>query len=131
MYSDLILFDGICNLCNGWVQFIIKRDKEKRFRFGALQSEAAQNILQQLPHLQNINSVIFISDGKAFTQSRAVLEIFRLLGYPWKLFYGFIILPPFLRNYLYNILAQYRYKWFGKRDSCMMPDDKLKERFID
>ena len=96
-----------------------------------MQSEAAQNILQQHPHLQNINSVIFISDGKAFTQSRAVLEIFSLLGYPWKLFYAFIILPPVIRNFLYNFVARYRYKWFGKRDSCMMPDDKLKERFID
>ncbi len=70
-------------------------------------------------------------NGKAYTQSSAVLEIFRLLGFPWKLLYVFKILPPVIRNFLYNLLARYRYKWFAKRDSCMMPDDKLKERFID
>ena len=130
MNSYLILFDGICNLCNGWVQFIIKHDKKKQFRFGALQSEAAQNILK-VQSLHNINSVVLIMNGKAYTQSSAVLEIFRLLGFPWKLLYVFKILPPVIRNFLYNLLARYRYKWFAKRDSCMMPDDKLKERFID
>jgi predicted DCC family thiol-disulfide oxidoreductase YuxK len=128
---SIILFDGVCNLCNGFVQFVIRRDERKCFIFGALQSEKAKEILSHfnLPK-ENFKTIILIEDDKVFTQSTAVLKIAKQLN-GWKLFYAFIIIPKFIRDFVYSIVSKYRYKIFGKRDACMIPTPELKGRFLD
>ena len=128
----IILFDGVCNLCNRAVQFVLKRDKLKRFRFASLQGEAGQRYLQQynLP-ANDLNSFILIDGDRFYTKSSAALRMLRLLGGGWKLLYGFIIVPPFIRNGVYSLIAKNRYRWFGKRDTCWIPTPELKSRFLD
>ena len=131
MEQKIILFDGVCNLCNGFVQFIIKRDRNAIFKFAALQSDYGQAFLKS----QNLNpvelkSVILIEGEKIYTQSTAALKITRYLDGAWKLGYAFIIVPQFIRNGFYKIVSKYRYKWFGKKDQCMVPNTELKNRFL-
>ena len=128
---NIILFDGVCNLCNGFVKFIIQQDKSGRFKMASLQSAAAIELLEKkgVSNFPN-NSIVYISDDKVYFKSTAVLGILKRLGYPWKALYVFIILPEFIRDGLYNIIARNRYRIFGKRDQCMLPDDKIKERFL-
>lgn len=128
---SIILFDGVCNLCNGAVQFVIKHDKQKHFMFASLQSDAGQQLLKQhqLPQ-QSFNSFILIENNKAFIKSTAALMVAKQLNGIIKLLYGFIILPPFIRNAVYNFIAKNRYKWFGKKDTCMMPTQDLTSRFL-
>ena len=127
----VILFDGVCNLCSGSVQFILKRDKEKKFLFASLQSAYGQNILNQfaLP-TDTFNSFILLEDGKIFTRSTAALKMFsQLKGWKWvKLFW---IVPKFIRDAVYNLIAKNRYKWFGKKDECWIPTPELKARFLE
>lgn len=132
MYQPVILFDGICNLCNRSVQFIIRKDKKKEFRFASLQGKTGQELLKKfdLP-VNNLNSFVLVVDGKAYTRSTAALTIARRLGGGWRLFYAFIIIPHFIRDAFYNIIAKNRYRWFGKRDECMLPSPDLQERFLD
>lgn len=126
----LVLFDGVCNLCDSSVQFIIKRDPKKRFRFTFLQSDLGQKFLRQLKQPTEIlESVILIYGGKAYFESSAALHILKIIGGLWALFYAFIVIPSFLRNFIYRIIAKNRYRWFGKKDSCMMPTPDIKERF--
>ncbi len=130
--NPIIFFDGLCNLCVGSVQFIIKRDQQKQFRFASLQSTFGENILQQFElNENNINSFILLEDGKIFTQSTAALKVCRQLSGAWKLLYGFIILPAFIRDYFYSIIANNRYKWFGKKETCWLPTEELKHLFIE
>jgi predicted DCC family thiol-disulfide oxidoreductase YuxK len=129
--SKLILFDGVCNLCNGFVQFVIKNDKKKLFKFGSLQSENSKSILLNLGVEQNLKTVILIDDGVAYFKSDAALQIMMQLQFPFKILYIFIIVPRFIRNWVYDFIAKYRYKFFGKKDTCMVPSQELKERFID
>jgi predicted DCC family thiol-disulfide oxidoreductase YuxK len=128
----IVLFDGVCNLCNRSVQFIIKKDKKKQFRFASLQGNAGQELLKKfkLP-ADNFNSFILIEGDHIYTRSTAVLQMLRKLGGSWKLFYGFIIVPKFIRNAVYNWIARNRYKWYGKREKCMIPTPELKERFLE
>lgn len=129
--KQVILFDGVCNFCNYWVNFAIKRDKKKKLHFTPLQGETAKLLLPQYNlHTTSLSSVIFIDAGKAYTQSSAALRIAKHLDGGWKLFYGFIIIPKFIRDFFYNIIARNRYKWYGKKDSCMVPTPELKERFL-
>ena len=130
--KSIILFDGVCNLCNNSVKFIIKRDKKKRFLFTSLQSDAARDILLQF-QLKNseMDSIILIENGKFYQRSTAILKIIRHLPYPWKLSYGLIVIPRFIRDLMYRIIARKRYKWFGKRDTCIVPTKELKNRFLD
>lgn len=127
----IILFDGICNLCNGAVQYVIKHDSDAVFQFASLQSEAGQNLLQQfqLPK-NNFNSFVLIEDGKAYIKSTAALKVAKQLKGGIKLLYGFIIVPSFIRNAVYNIIANNRYKWFGKKNECMIPTPSLQTRFL-
>lgn len=130
--GHIILFDGICNLCNGSVQFVIRQDKKKLFKFASLQSETGQSLLRQRDFdTKSMDSFVLISEGKYYTQSTAALKVLKLLGGRWSILYLFIFIPAFIRNAVYNFIARNRYRWFGKRDSCMMPDEKLKERFLD
>jgi predicted DCC family thiol-disulfide oxidoreductase YuxK len=129
--KPIIFFDGVCNLCNNSVQFVIKRDKEAKFRFASLQSAAGQEILQQFQLSQNdFNSFLLFQEGKLFTRSTAALKVLsQLKGWKWARVFQWV--PPFVRNGVYNLIARNRYKWFGKRDECMMPTPDLKARFID
>lgn len=129
--NSTILFDGVCNLCNGAVTFVIKRDKKSQIKFAALQSETGQRLLKQFNLSANIfNSFIFIEDGIAYTQSTAALKVCKYLTAMWPLLYGFIIVPGFIRDRIYKWIAKNRYKWFGKQEQCMIPTPELKERFL-
>jgi predicted DCC family thiol-disulfide oxidoreductase YuxK len=129
--QSIILFDGICNLCNSSVQYVIKHDPAALFKFAPLQSEAGQHLLRQydLPQ-NNLNSFVLLQNNKAYTQSTAALKVSKELKGPARLLYGFIIVPAFIRDWVYKLVANKRYKWFGKRDECLMPDPLLKERFL-
>jgi len=129
---NIVLFDGICNLCNKTVQFIIRRDKKSKFRFASLQSEVGQQLLVQISFtFREINTLVYISENKFYSKSTAVLRIMRNLDGAWPLFYGFIIIPRFVRDRVYNFVAARRYKYFGKRESCMIPSAENKGRFLE
>lgn len=129
--KPIILFDGVCNLCNGAVQFVIKHDLAGKFLFASLQSTAGQKLLQQfnIPS-DNFNSFILLQNDKIFTQSTAALKVAKQLSEGWRLLYGFIIVPSFIRNAIYRLIATNRYKWFGKREVCMVPTPALQNRFL-
>jgi predicted DCC family thiol-disulfide oxidoreductase YuxK len=128
----IVLFDGVCNLCNSSVQFILKRNKKNRFVFGSLQGKTGQSYLQQfnLPATA-FNSFMLIENGKLYTRSTAVLRMLKHLGGAWQLLYAFIIIPAFIRDAIYNFIARNRYKWFGKQESCWLPTPELKSKFLD
>ena len=127
----IILFDGICNLCNSAVNFIIKRNKKSRIQFAALQTNSGKQLLEQfnLP-TQSINSLILIEKGIVYTQSTAVLKICKHLNGLWPVLYGLIIVPKFIRNGIYQLIATNRYQWFGKQEKCMVPSPELSDRFL-
>ena len=130
--QPVILFDGVCNFCNSAVNFVIKRDKKKTLLFSPLQSIAGQKILQQFNLPENdMQSFIFIDKGKAYTRSTAALKVCRYLRRLWPMCYGFIIVPKFLRDGIYNWIARNRYKWFGVRQECMIPAPEVRSRFLD
>ena len=128
----IVLFDGVCNFCNYWVNFAIKRDKKKKLRFTPLQGETAKRLLPQYNiSSTSLSSVIFIDGNKVYTQSSAAIRICKYLDGGWKLFYGLMIIPKFFRDWIYNIIARNRYKWFGKKDVCMIPTPEMRARFLD
>ena len=132
--NPIILFDGVCNLCNSTVKRVIKADKKGIFRFASLQSTAAQDILSSLPvqtPRQFPDSIVLIDDNKSFTKSKAVFMISSKLNGIWRILSLFSFLPIPLTDYLYDWVASHRYKWFGRQDSCMVPTEDLKERFLD
>lgn len=129
--NPVILFDGVCNLCNNSVQFVIKRDKKKQFYFTSLQSNAGQQLLKQYQLSPGkFDSFVLIENGKAYTRSTAALRVVKRLGGLLSFLYAFIIIPPFIRNAIYDYVARNRYKWFGKSESCMLPTPELKARFL-
>ena len=127
----IILFDGVCNYCNSMVNFIIRQDKEKIFRFAPLQSEAGQKIIEQfnLPS-KNFDSFILVENDKIYFRSDAALRLYNLLPVTWKWTQVFWSIPPFIRDGVYNLIAKNRYKWFGKKDECMVPTPEVRERFL-
>lgn len=130
--KSIIFFDGVCNLCNNSVQFIIKRDKYKRFLYASLQSDAARDILLQFKIKNSyLDSIILVENGKLYQKSTAILKIAKELNGLWKLNYGFIIIPKSIRDYVYGIIVKNRYKWFGKRSVCMIPTGDMKLRFLE
>lgn len=144
----MIFFDGICNLCNHAVQFIIKRDQQDYFRFAALQTEVAKAQLAVLnieekraassknqqvsltAHEQQLNTIILLENGKTYDRSTAALRIARRLSGVWPLLYIFIIIPPFIRDFLYELISKNRYRIWGKQESCMVPSAALKSKFL-
>ena len=127
----IILFDGVCNLCNSSVNFIIDRDKKNVFKFAALQSDTGRDILNKFSlSTDEFHSVILIDDDKYYKGSTAALKIAKELGLFWGLLYAFIIIPTPARDFFYNIIANNRYRWFGKKDSCRIPTPELKEKFL-
>ena len=130
--ASLVLFDGVCNLCSGFVQFVIARDPGGRFHFGALQSAAARRVLElhdapdPLP-----DAMVLVEDGHLYTRSTAVLRVARYLTFPWPLAFALLVVPRVLRDWVYTLVARRRYRWFGRRDHCMVPTPDLRSRFID
>lgn len=128
----LILFDGVCNLCNGAVQFAIRHDKRNRFLFAALQSEVGQHLIRER-HIdtEKTDSIILIDPGIAYyTESEAALRIAHEFGGLWKLLDLFHWMPASLRDPIYRWVARNRYKWFGKKEECMVPTPELKAKFL-
>jgi predicted DCC family thiol-disulfide oxidoreductase YuxK len=129
--THIILFDGVCNLCNKSVQRVLKNDAKNLFHFAALQSDAGQRLLKEnnFP-TENFGSFILLQQGKVYIKSTAALVVAKQLSGPIKLLYGFIIVPLFIRDFVYDIIAKNRYKWFGSRDECMVPTPALKAKFL-
>lgn len=125
--DKLILFDGVCNLCNGAVQFVIKRDPKSKFKFGTLQGKTANQVLGS----QTIDTVVYVRNGVQLTKSTAALWIARDLGGVWAMAYVLIIIPRFLRDGGYDLVAKIRYSVFGKRSECMVPTPEVSSRFVD
>lgn len=130
-YPYIIFFDGVCNLCNASVNFIIDRDKRKVFGFASLQSEFAKQKLASYPLFPALESILLLKDGRLLVKSDAALEIARHLGGAWPLLAVFRVVPKGIRDSVYNGIARNRYRWFGKRESCRIPTPELKERFLD
>ncbi len=130
-HYKIILFDGVCNFCNASVNFIIDRDKNNIFKFAALQSDIGEQLQRKFSlDSEDLSSFILIEGNKYYKKTTAALRVAKDFGFPWNLTYIFIIVPPFIRNIAYSIIAKYRYKWFGKRDTCRIPTPEEKERFL-
>lgn len=128
----LVLYDGVCNLCSGVVKFVIKHDKKETLYFASLQSAIGEEYLQRF-NLDRVkfDSFVFIEDNKPYTHSTAALKLFQRIGFPWNMAYILIIVPKPIRDAIYKWIARNRYNWFGKSDSCMIPDESIKKRFLD
>ncbi|MCU1382246.1 MAG: thiol-disulfide oxidoreductase [Acidobacteria bacterium] len=132
MAHQVILFDGVCNLCNGFVQFVIARDPDACFQFGALQSAGARAVLGRHDAPDPIpDTILLVADGTVYTGSSAVLRIARRLTFPWPLAFAFVVVPRPVRDWVYRIVARHRYRWFGRRDHCMVPTAGIRARFLD
>ena len=130
MQTDVIFFDGLCNLCNGAVQFTIERDPKNIFHFASLQSSFAEETLSPFNvKPKEGDSFILLEKGKVYQRSTAALRVAKKLSGLWPLLYGFIIIPPVIRDAVYNFVAKNRYKWFGKEESCWVPTPELKDKF--
>ena len=131
-HQHIILFDGVCNLCNGSVVFVLQHEKTQIFRFASIQSEPGIELLKWcgLPPGYN-QAVVYLENGKVHLGSTAALKIGQELTFPWAaLSYIGIIVPKFIRDWVYSRIAKHRYQWFGKRDVCMVPSQDLKARFL-
>lgn len=129
--KSIILFDGVCNLCSGAVQFILKRDRKKQFVFASLQSEVGKALLLKYKVNTRVETIILLQSEKWFSQSEAALEIARNLSGGWPLLYAFKIVPRFVRDGIYDWISRNRYRFFGKKDACMIPSPEWKNRFLD
>jgi len=130
-HQKIILFDGVCNLCNGSVIFILEREKQPRFTFASIQSEAGKELLKRcgLP-ADYSQAVVLIDNGRIYFGSTAALKIGQYLKFPWSILsYIGLVIPKIMRDWAYSQIAKYRYQWFGKRDVCMVPTENLKYRF--
>ncbi len=131
----VILFDGVCNLCNSSVNFVIDRDRAGYFKFGALQTPEAEPFVAACGRDAGdeddlLQSIVLVEKGRCYTKSTAALKIARRLNGAWPLLYGFMIVPRFFRDFVYDWIAANRYKWFGKQDACRLPTPELKQRFL-
>ncbi|MCM3176820.1 thiol-disulfide oxidoreductase DCC family protein [Cytobacillus horneckiae] len=129
--KKVILFDGVCNFCDRSVQFIIKRDHQAVFQFASLQSESGQKLLKKHGVPEDTDSFIFVDGEKYYDRSSAALHVFKHLPGGWKLLYGLIVLPKPIRDAFYQLIAKNRYKWFGRKESCMLPTPDERKRFLD
>ena len=130
-HQPLLLFDGVCNLCNSSIQYILKKDTKNQFKFASLQSDAAKQILLQFDKdNSDLDSIILIYNNRVFSKSTAALKVAEILGGFLSLTLIFWIVPKPLRDWAYDHVAKNRYKWYGKRESCMVPTSELKSRFI-
>jgi predicted DCC family thiol-disulfide oxidoreductase YuxK len=129
--EKILLFDGICNLCNGAIRFVIKRDPAGKFKFAALQSETGKQLVEKfgLP-AKGTDSFVFITGDQHYLRSSAALRVLKAIGGGWKWFYVFMVIPRPIRDFVYNMIARSRYRIFGKRDTCMVPTPDLQDRFV-
>ncbi|AXT20120.1 DUF393 domain-containing protein [Flavobacteriaceae bacterium AU392] len=132
-HKKLILFDGVCNLCNASVLYVIKRDKKDVFMFAPLQSDIGKQLIQKYNlDISKTDSILLYNPKKGlFSRSTAALKIASHLGIPTSLLSIFLILPSFIRNWVYDYIAKNRYKWYGKKDQCMIPTPELKSKFLE
>jgi len=130
--KKLVLFDGVCNLCDASVQYIIKHDKSDVFRFAALQSDIGEQIIKEFKiDTDKIDSILLYSEENGISyKSTAALKIASKLGFPRNLMVVFLIVPAFIRNWVYDYIAKNRYKWYGKKEECMIPTPELKAKFL-
>lgn len=127
----IVLFDGVCHLCQGVVKFIIKRDDRALFHFAALQSEAGRQLFQGKAQIEDtIDTIVLLENNRCYTRSTAALRIARKLRFPWPLLYFFIIIPPVVRDGVYRYIAAHRYYWFGKDETCLVPTKEITDRFL-
>ncbi len=129
--NPVIIFDGVCNLCNSSVQFIIRNDAKRHFRFASLQSNFGQSILKQFNLPTNeLDSFILLDKGKITVKSTGALQVAKKLSGAWPLLYIFIIVPAFMRDAVYEFIGRNRYKWFGKKEACWLPTPEIKALFL-
>ncbi|MCH7963529.1 MAG: thiol-disulfide oxidoreductase DCC family protein [Bacteroidetes bacterium] len=130
-YHHIILFDGVCNFCNFWVNFIMNRDKNDIYKFAAMQSESGQKLLQEFKlNVSDFDTFVLIVNDKHFTKSTAALKISKNLKSFVKLLYPLIILPRPIRDFFYDLIAKNRYKFFGRRDICRIPTEEERDKFL-
>ncbi|MFK5878541.1 MAG: DCC1-like thiol-disulfide oxidoreductase family protein [Flavobacteriaceae bacterium] len=130
-YQPLLFFDGVCNLCNSSVKTIVKKDHHQKFKYASIQSDAAKEILLQFDDYNSeIDSIILLNQNQLFYKSSAILRVCKILGSWYNFLLIFWIIPKPIRNWMYDFVAKNRYRWFGKRESCMLPSEELKERFL-
>ncbi len=128
--NPVVLFDGVCNFCNGAVNFIIRHDGEKKFKFAPLQSEIGQQMQAKYGIGEDVDSIILVENERAYTHSTAGLRVAKGLGGVWSLGYVFMIVPAFVRDFFYRLFAKYRYRLFGRQEACMLPTPDVRERFL-
>ncbi len=129
--TRVLVFDGLCPFCSRTALWVIRHDRRDRFRLAASQSDAGRRFLAGLtPTPDPEESIVLVENGVPYTRSAAVLRMFRRLDAPWPLLYGFILVPRFLRDAIYRFVAARRRRWFGARNSCFVPDEKTKSRFL-
>ncbi|TGK84391.1 DUF393 domain-containing protein [Leptospira montravelensis] len=129
--SKIVFFDGVCHLCMGSVQFLLKRNQKENLYFSAIGSEVFHslipiNMVSKLP-----DSILYWKEGELYVESDAILQLVTELKFPWFLLIGFRFVPRFIRNFLYRYIAKHRYNWFGKAEVCMIPSPNIKKRFLD
>ena len=129
--DNLILFDGVCNLCSALVQFVIRHDREAKFRFAAIQSEIGREIYQSHGlDPADLQTFVFIADGKVVLRSDAAIEVVSRFGGAWRIFAIFRLVPRVARDFVYSTIARNRYRWFGRKEVCMIPTPEIDERFL-
>lgn len=129
--NPIVLFDGVCNYCNAMVNFAIRNDKKAILKFSPLQSETGKRLTKEYKIASEIDSVLLIEQGRVYTYSDAAIRIAKYLRWPAKALYGLTIIPKFIRQPFYKWIAKNRYKWFGKKEECMIPTPDVKARFLD
>ena len=130
--GPILLFDGVCNFCNASVNFVIDRDPYRKIRFAPLQSKAGRRLLEEFGlSTKDFDTVVLIVGNRYYTKSSAALRVTRLLWGAWPLLFVFILLPPPIRNFFYDLFAKHRYQWFGKTESCRVPTPELRQRFLE
>lgn len=129
--APLILFDGSCGLCNGWVDFVLRFDSRKQFLFSPLQSPRGMSLIEQhgLPPGDR-SSIVLVTDRGVMRESAAILQILRYLGLPWSLAYGAMLIPRPIRDAAYRFVAAHRYQWFGHAETCRLPTPEERTRFV-
>ena len=128
--SPLVLFDGVCNYCNSMVNFAIRNDKKAKLKFAPIQSVTGRHLIQQFNIPSHVDSVIFLENDRYYTYSTAAIRIAKYLDWPARILFALIIIPAFIRQPLYKWIAKNRYRWFGKRESCMVPRGSVRDRFL-
>ncbi len=130
MQDQIILFDGECHFCDRSVQFILKRDRHGYFKFASLQSELGQKLLKKHQIPTDTDSFVLVTSKQAYVKSTAALKVVRHLTGLWKILYVFILIPRPLRNFVYDVIAKNRYRWFGRKESCDLPTPEMRRRFL-